>query len=114
MQLSSMPSVFPSYYCIHFVMHSKVLFIANATVKQWMQNILDVCFICSLAVCEKVESKGRTTYNEVSTFSFYYPDFSSCCSNHAFQIRWVYFSDKKPANLHMQAPESFTCNISTF
>ena len=59
MQLSSMHSLFPSYYCIHFVIHSMALFIANAPVKWWMQNILDACFICSLQFVRKLKVKGE-------------------------------------------------------
>ena len=83
MQISSMNSV--SIILLHsFCDTFNGSLYSECSSKTVDAKYLRCVFHLFLAVCEKVESKGRTTYNEVSTFSFYYPVFSSWYSNHAF------------------------------
>lgn len=64
-----------------------------------------MCFICSFAVCEKVESKGRTTYNEVSDLLFLSAHIfllwcHHVCRSHGFYFFWTKTSKFRSWSLH--------------
>lgn len=63
------------------VANAKVIFFVCCLIYGWcltysaLINQFMHCFVLSI-VCEKVQSKGRTTYNEVGQFSRLFPSFT--------------------------------------
>lgn len=63
------------------------------------------CFIWSFSVCEKVEGKGRTTYNEVFIFCFFQCRNLSCFSIIYIQV-YIHIFKKVT-----QISEPLLCNV---